>query len=256
MKITILGTGTSVGIPMIGCSCYVCQSEDTRDKRLRTSINILTKNTSLQIDIGPDFRQQVLRSQITRIDAILLTHHHADHTSGLDEIRAFNFSQDQLIPIYAENYVLEDLKLRFDYIFGGVNYPGLPNLKLQLVEPGNSVNISGIDVLPVRIMHGELPILGYRIGNFAYITDANFIDEVTLSQLQDLDILIINALRQKLHHSHFSLQQSLEMIKVINAKKSYITHISHQMGTHQETELKLPTNVSLAFDGLILEVNE
>ncbi len=241
---------------MIGCSCYVCQSEDTRDKRLRTSINILTKNTSLQIDIGPDFRQQVLRSQITRIDAILLTHHHADHTSGLDEIRAFNFSQDQLIPIYAENYVLEDLKLRFDYIFGGVNYPGLPNLKLQLVEPGNSVNISGIDVLPVRIMHGELPILGYRIGNFAYITDANFIDEVTLSQLQDLDILIINALRQKLHHSHFSLQQSLEMIKVINAKKSYITHISHQMGTHQETELKLPTNVSLAFDGLILEVNE
>lgn len=254
MKISILGTGTSVGIPMIACHCDTCRSTDSRDKRLRTSAHLEFNDIHIQIDIGPDFRQQILNSRIPKVDLILLTHEHADHTSGLDEIRAFNFAQDDArIPLYSEDRVLTDLKKRFDYIFGGNKYPGLPSILLNHIVPQESILFHGLKILPLRIQHGTLGILGYRIGNFAYITDASAIPEETMESLMGLDVLIINALRIKEHHSHFNLEQALEVISHIKAKRTFITHISHQMGLHDEIEKTLPPHVQLAYDGLIIE---
>ncbi|MEO6189158.1 MAG: MBL fold metallo-hydrolase [Saprospiraceae bacterium] len=256
MKVIILGTGTSVGVPMIGCTCPTCTSLDPKDSRLRTSAHISTQGIHIQIDIGPDFRQQILSNKIKRVDAILITHQHADHTSGIDEIRAFNFSQNSSIPIYAEDMVLDDLKQRFAYVFSASDYPGLPSIRLNPIIANQNFNILGIDITPLRILHGKLPILGFRICNFAYITDASQISEDVMQELQGLEVLIINALRHKVHHSHFNLDQSLKVVHQINAKQTYLTHLSHQMGLHKDIEKELPPNVFLGYDGLTIEIND
>ncbi|NOT36181.1 MAG: MBL fold metallo-hydrolase [Saprospiraceae bacterium] len=256
MKITILGTGTSVGIPMIACSCPTCSSTDTRDKRLRTSVHIEYKGKNIQIDVGPDFRQQMLTSGIQKLDLVLITHQHSDHTAGIDEIRAFNFAHNgSEIPLFANEFVIKDLKTRFHYIFGANEYPGLPLIQLNEIVENQLIDCKEFQIIPIKIQHGKLNILGYRIQNFAYITDASFISEESFEQLQNLEILIINSLRLKEHHSHFNLEQSLMAISKIGAKKSYITHLSHQMGLHSNVEKILPHGVSLAYDGLVLECN-
>lgn len=240
---------------MIGCLCETCTSQDPHDKRLRTSAHIVIENKHIQIDIGPDFRQQMLTHGVQMLDGLILTHQHSDHTSGLDEIRAFNFIKEGTsIPLYAEQYLLDDLRTRFAYIFSPKDYPGLPLITLHKIESNSEFNIDGINIMPIKVIHGRQPIVGYRIQNFAYITDASLIPKESIIQLRNLDVLIINALRKKVHHSHFNLAQSLKAIEEINPKKAYITHISHQMGRHKIVESELPENVFLAFDGLTLEI--
>jgi len=252
VKIVLLGTGTSLGVPMIGCDCEVCHSSHYKDKRLRSSAYFELEGLGLQIDIGPDFRQQMLLNRISKIDAVLLTHEHADHTSGMDEIRGFNFSQKMSIPFYGEQRVVNDLRQRFDYIFKPVKYSGLPAIELKEISGLNNFSIKETEIMPLSLMHGNLPILGYRIRNAAYITDASFLPEETITRLQGLEVLIINALRQTSHHSHLSLKECLVCIEQIKPKKAYITHISHQMGLHDQIESTLPDSVHLAYDGLII----
>lgn len=238
-------------MPMIGCHCEVCTSHDPRDRRLRTSLHVEVGSTSIIIDIGPDFRQQVLAHQIRDIDAILITHHHADHTSGIDEIRGYNFTHRKSVPFYAEEYVCTDLQERFGYIFGGGEYPSLPQISLNKISAGKKFNVREVDIEPLRVMHGSLPVLGFRLGSFAYITDANSIPFESIQRLTGLDYLIINALRQKSHHAHFSLEESLQMISNLKPRQTYLTHISHQMGKHADVSKLLPEGVELAFDGLV-----
>lgn len=241
---------------MIGCSCETCSSTDSKDKRLRTSLHLSLQDCEIQIDIGPDFRQQMLNSKIPRVDLILITHQHADHTAGLDEVRALNFLQNSSIPLFAEKNVLEDLRTRFAYIFGKNKYPGLPIISLNEIQAYEKFIFNSIEILPIRIMHGSLPILAYRIGKFAYITDANFIEDRSIELLQDLDVLVINALRHKTHHSHFNLDQSLEVANRIHAKKTFLTHLSHQMGLHKKVEKQIPDTVAIAYDGLEVYIDE
>lgn len=251
MKLIFCGTGTSQGVPVIGCNCGVCSSADIRDKRLRSSVVIQSEQTSFIIDTGPDFRQQMLRYQVKSLDAIVYTHQHKDHTAGLDDIRAYNYRQSQAIPIYANRATLEHLKREYYYIFESPDYPGLPKLGLNQIEK-DFFRISEIGIQPISIMHGRLPILGFRIGKLAYITDASFISEESIDLLQDLDILVINALRKEKHHSHFTLSEALDVIKRLQVKKAYLTHISHLLGKHQEIQAELPEGVFLAYDGLTL----
>ncbi len=249
MKITFLGTGTSQGIPVIGCTCPTCRSTYYKDKRLRSSILIEEKNTHIVIDAGPDFRQQMLTHQVNKLDAILLTHEHIDHTGGLDDIRSYNYLQKQYMSIYCEKRVEESLKKEYFYVFENHNYPGIP--KFNIIEIDETpFYINNIKIIPIRILHKELPILGFRINNFAYITDGKTIPEKEYDKLKGLDILVINALRKKDHHSHFTLEEALMEIEKISPHQAYITHISHLMGTHKENEKLLPRNVKFAYDGL------
>lgn len=253
MKITFLGTGTSQGIPVINCQCNVCKSNNSKDNRLRTSVWVETDNNSFLIDIGPDFRQQALRNGISKIDAILLTHEHADHTAGLDDIRPINFTMQKQIPLLAESRVINDLKQRFYYAFGGSDYPGLPQLDLIEIKPEQSFVFNGDEIVPIRISHGKLEILAFRILDLVYITDANFISDQVMNQIKGCKILVINALRQKKHHSHFSLDQALDTIKRIQPLQTYIIHISHQLGLYNQIEPTLPSGVHLAYDGLQIQ---
>jgi len=249
MTVTFLGTGTSQGVPVIGCTCEVCTSLDYRDKRLRTSIHIDTGTQSLVVDTGPDFRQQMLREQIRRIDAVLFTHAHRDHTAGLDDVRAYNFMQQMDMPVYGTQAVLDQLQIEYAYAFAREYYPGIPRLTLNLIDNGH-FNINGTAITPLPVMHLKLPVLGFRIGNFSYITDANFIPDDTIERLQGTDILVLNALQREHHISHFNLQEALAVVEKLKPTQTYLTHISHKLGLHSDVSKELPDNVSLAFDGL------
>lgn len=249
MKITFLGTGTSQGIPVIACDCYTCVSGDSCDKRLRTSILVEKDDTVVAIDAGPDFRQQMLREKVKRLDAIILTHEHKDHISGMDDVRAFNYKSQDAIDIFAEERVQKAVRDEYSYVFAEYQYPGIPKMRLNDInEYGFSVK--GINLIPLRVFHYKLPVYGFRIGNFAYITDANYIPEETKEKLFGVKYLVINALRKEKHISHFCLREALDFIREISPRKAYITHISHQMGRHIEVSETLPPGIMLAHDGL------
>ncbi len=236
---------------MIGCDCAVCRSLDHRDQRLRVSVHIAVDGRSFVIDSGPDFRQQMLRAHIARVDALLFTHEHKDHTAGLDDIRAFNFRQQQDMPVFAEPRVLEQLQREFAYIFAEHKYPGIPRVVLHPVERDDAAfDVLGVAVQPLRALHHKLPVLGFRLGGFCYVTDANFLADSTLDQMRGADVIVLNALRREDHISHFTLAQALEVLEELQPKRAYLTHISHQLGSHQEVEAELPVWVRLAYDGL------
>jgi len=251
LKVTFLGTGTSQGVPVIGCTCAVCSSLDFRDKRLRTAVHIETDGQSIVVDTGPDFRQQMLRENINRVDAVLLTHAHRDHTAGLDDVRAYNFLQQMDMPVYGRSMVLDQLKKEYAYIFGKESYPGLPRVKLTEIGDDPFV-VNGITITPLPVLHLHLPVLGFRIHNFSYITDANHIPEDTLEKLRGTKILVLNALQREPHVSHFNLEQALEQVRKINPEQAYLIHISHKLGLHAEVSRELPQNIALAYDGMQL----
>jgi len=254
LKVYFLGTGTSQGIPVIGSHHSVCKSKDDRDKRLRVSVWIYDENHSFVIDCGPDFRQQMLTSGCTKLDAILFTHEHADHTAGLDDIRPFFFKQGD-IPIYAHQRVIQNLKKRFDYIFEIENkYPGAPSVTVNEVIQDRNFSIGKKTIIPIQVMHGNLQVFGYRIDNFAYLTDVKTIPNSELEKLKNLDILVVNALREEPHSTHFNLEEALNFIALVNPKQSYLTHISHLLGFHEEVQQKLPKNVYLAYDNLEISI--
>ena len=253
MKITFLGTGTSQGVPLIGCDCDICKSSDSKDKRLRSSALISVGNKNILIDAGPDFRQQMLREKIIKLDAILLTHEHKDHIGGLDDVRAFNYIQKKPMDIYAEKRVCDLLQSRdFAYVVERKDYPGIPKMNFQEIENKPFV-INEEEILPIRGTHNNLPVFGFRIRNFAYVTDMNVISEEEKLKLKNLDVLVITALRRKKHVSHFSLQESLQIIEEVKPKKAYLTHMSHKLGFHKELTNELPNNVFPAYDGLKIE---
>ncbi|HJS00430.1 MAG TPA: MBL fold metallo-hydrolase [Flavobacterium sp.] len=250
MKVYFLGTGTSQGIPVIGSDHPVCKSKDHKDKRLRVSVLISWDNYSYVIDCGPDFRQQMLASDCHKVDGIVFTHEHADHTAGLDDIRPFNFRQGEM-PIYAHQRVLEDMRSRFGYVFETVNkYPGAPSVKTIEVVNNVPFQLGNKTVIPVDVMHGDLQVFGYRIDDFAYLTDVKTIEDVEIEKLQGLKVLVVNALREEHHFSHFNLQEALDFIALVKPKKAYLTHISHVLGFHEEVQKRLPENVFLAYDNL------
>jgi phosphoribosyl 1,2-cyclic phosphate phosphodiesterase len=253
LRVTFLGTGTSQGVPVIGCSCEVCQSIDFRNKRLRTSIHIEVGDQSFVIDTGPDFRQQMLREQVKRIDAIIFTHAHRDHTAGLDDVRAYNFIQNMDMPIFGTKPVLDQLRLEYAYAFAEKYYPGIPRLTLNEINEA-PFNINTVPVQPLPVFHMKLPVLGFRFENFSYITDANRIPEETFLKLRGTETLVINALQREAHISHFNLAEALEMVKLIKPRRTFITHISHKLGLHAEVSEELPEGVALAYDGLQLQL--
>jgi phosphoribosyl 1,2-cyclic phosphate phosphodiesterase len=254
MKIYFLGTGTSQGIPVIGSNHSVCQSNDLKDKRLRVSVWIHDEENSIVIDCGPDFRQQMLTSKCHKVDAILFTHEHSDHTAGLDDIRPFNFRQGA-IPIYGHQRVLENLKKRFDYIFETENrYPGAPSVQTIEVVNNHTFTIGKMNITPINVWHGNLQVFGYRINDLAYLTDVKSIDSDEVKKLKGVKVLVINALREEPHHSHFSLQEALDFVTLVQPEQAYLTHISHLMGFHEEVQSKLPNNVFLAYDNLEITI--
>ncbi len=254
MNVYFLGTGTSQGIPVIGSQHSVCKSKDSKDKRLRVSVWIYNADFSVVIDCGPDFRQQMLTSNCQHMDAILFTHEHSDHTAGLDDIRPFYFSQGN-IPIYAHQRVLQNLRKRFDYIFETENkYPGAPNVDTIEVINNQSFIIKGITVVPINAMHGNLQVFGYRLNNFAYLTDVKKMENTEIQKLIGVKVLVINALRLEEHHSHFSLQEALDFITLVQPEKAYLTHISHILGFHEEVQNTLPANIFLAYDNLNITI--
>lgn len=253
MKVTFLGTGTSQGVPVIACECKTCLSTDPRDKRLRTSILVETEKTVVVIDTGPDFRQQMLRERVGKLDAVLFTHEHRDHIAGLDDIRAYNFRQQKAMEIFTEERVLSALKYEYPYIFSEKKYPGAPEVNINLIDE-QEFSVGEMNIIPVRVMHYRLPVLGFRIGDMAYITDANYISETEKEKLFGVKYFIINALRREKHVSHFNLEEALEIIKEISPRKAFLTHLSHQMGYQKDLERELPPNVIPAYDGLSFQV--
>lgn len=249
MKITLLGTGTSQGVPVISCTCIVCRSDDPKDSRLRTSLLIEDGEDVFLIDCGPDFRQQLLRENVTRLDALIFTHEHKDHTAGLDDIRAFNYTQRKPMDVYATKQVQKALRQQYGYIFEEHKYPGIPDLNLITIH-NEPFTINQTTFLPIQVLHYHLPVLGFRIEGFTYITDANNIPEKEKEKIRGTDILVINALRKEPHISHFTLDEALQLIEELKPGKAYLTHISHQMGLHEEVEKSLPENIHLAYDGI------
>lgn len=253
MKVCFLGTGTSQGVPVINCSCPVCTSLDYRDKRLRTSLLVQHNGKNVVIDCGPDFRQQALTQRIKRLDAVIFTHEHKDHVGGLDDIRPYNFQQAMDIPVFASNRVVEHLRLEYPYIFAENKYPGIP--KIQIVEiNGRPFEVAGIDFIPIQVYHHKLPVWGFRINDFTYITDANFIGEQEKTKIKGSKTLVLNALQIDPHISHYNLDEALELVKELQPDTAYFTHISHRLGLHQEITDKIPENVQLAYDGLTLRI--
>ena len=255
MKITFLGTGTSQGIPVIGSTHPVCLSSDPRDKRLRVSVLISWKNFNYVIDCGPDFRQQMLTNKVNHLDGILFTHEHADHTAGIDDIRPFFFRQGD-IPIFAHKRVIQNLNRRFDYIFADTNrYPGAPAVQVNEVRKDEPFQIGDIKAVPIDAHHNRLQVFGYRIGDFAYLTDVKTVDDKEIDKLKGVKVLCVNALRIQPHHSHFNLEEAVEFAERVQAEQTFFTHISHYMGLHKEVDKMLPKNVHLAYDNLAIELD-
>lgn len=253
MKIKLLGTGTSTGVPELGCGCEVCRSTDARDKRLRSSALLTVNDKHILIDCGPDFRTQMLGEPFYKIDAVLLTHHHYDHIVGLDDLRPFCRRGD--IPIFANATTIEQVRNFFPYCFAKVKYPGVPNLELNVIDASGKVNVCGIDVVPVSHFHGAAPILGYRIGPLAYITDMSRIEPQELKKLQGVEVLIMNALRfSKPHGSHQTVLEALRIVNYLKPRATYFTHLMHHIGLHAKIEKVLPENVFLGYDGLEIEI--
>lgn len=254
MRFTFLGTGTSQGVPVIGCTCNVCLSGDKRDNRLRTSAMVEVDGNIFIIDTGPDFRQQMLRNTPPDMPKVLFTHEHKDHIAGLDDIRAFNFKYGKPIDIYATAQVQQALRREFHYIFSTYKYPGIPEVNLFDISNANEFTVNGTEITPIKLMHYKMPVFGFRIGNLAYITDANFIAPEEMEKLYGLDVLVLNALRKKEHISHFNLEGALQVIAELKPKRAYLTHVSHLMGKHEEVSKELPENVFLGEDGLTLDL--
>ncbi|MGD1848793.1 MAG: MBL fold metallo-hydrolase [Salibacteraceae bacterium] len=253
MQVTFLGTGTSQGVPVIGCSCEVCASADPRDNRLRSSVWVQVDGLSLVIDTGPDFRQQMLQAKVKNLDAVLFTHEHKDHLAGLDDIRAYNFILRRSIDVYATPRVQEALKRDFHYIFAEDKYPGVPDVDLHTI--GNAAfEVGNVQVQPIEVLHYRLPVLGFRIGDFTYITDANYIPDEEKEKIYGSKVLVLNALRRQKHISHFTLEEALEVARELNPETTYFTHISHQLGTHEQVARELPSGVGLAYDGLTISL--
>ncbi len=253
MKVTFLGTGTSQGVPVIGCTCEVCTSLDFRDKRLRTSVHLSLDDKSIIIDSGPDFRQQVLTNHIVQLDALVFTHQHKDHVAGMDEIRGYNYLLNKPIPVYARDTVVEQLQQEFPYVFSKEKYPGIPQIELHLIE-NKPFYIDTLQVIPIEVMHYKLPVFGFRIKDFTYITDANYISEEEKLKLRGSKVLVINALQHHEHISHFTLDEALTIIEEVRPERAYLTHLSHRMGLHREISNILPVPVELAYDGLSIEI--
>ncbi len=253
MKITFLGTGTSQGVPVIACTCKVCQSGNDKDKRLRSSVMVDTGKNIFIIDAGPDFRQQMLREKVNKIDAVLITHGHKDHVGGLDDVRAFNYFQKGPVNVYAQEKVLKILQSDFFYAFEDDKYPGVPEINLHTVK-NKAFSVNNEKIIPIEVMHYKLPVIGYRIKDFTYITDANFISDKEIEKIKGSKVIVLNALRKKSHISHFSLHEAIELLQQIKPEQAFLTHISHQMGLHNKVEKELPHFVKLAYDGLILDV--
>ncbi len=248
MKITFLGTGTSQGVPIIGCQCLVCVSNDIRDNRLRSSILIETESTTVVIDSGPDFRQQLLRAKVKKLDGLVFTHSHKDHVAGMDDVRAFNFLQGKPVDIFASTETQEVIRNEFPYIFSNLDYPGIPKINLFTIDKDTPFIIGDIHLQPIEVLHYKMPVLGFRINDFTYITDANFISNDELSKVMGTKYLVLNALRREPHISHFTLEEAIDLSKKINAQSTFFTHISHQLGLHKDVEKELPNGINLAYD--------
>ncbi len=253
MKITFLGTGTSQGVPVIGCGCKVCVSADEGDKRLRSSVLVEQGDQAVVIDTGPDFRQQMLRSETSKLNAVLYTHEHRDHIAGLDDIRAFNYIQKSPMDVYGEERVMRALNSGFPYVFAEKKYPGIPQVRMHTIT-NEPFHIEELKVIPIRMMHYRLPVLGFRLGDFAYLTDGNYIPETEKEKLFGVKFLVVNALRRETHISHFTLSEAVSLIEELSPRTGYLTHISHQMGLHTDLEKELPSHIRPAYDGLVLEV--
>lgn len=253
MKVTFLGTGTSQGVPVIACECEVCTSASTFDKRLRTSILIESDDKTIVIDSGPDFRQQMLRERVMHLDAIVFTHEHKDHVAGMDDIRAFNYKQQGAVDIYADHRVQSALKREFPYIFDDKGYPGIPQIELHPIDL-EPFDIGSIHLIPVQVMHYKLPVLGFRINDFTYITDAKTVTKTERQKIRGSKTLVVNALQKQTHISHFTLDEAIEFANDIGAETTYFTHISHRLGKHDLIARELPANIKLAYDGLKLEI--
>lgn len=254
MKITFLGTGTSQGVPVIACSCRICSSSDLKDKRYRSSVLIEIDNKALVIDTGPDFRSQMLANHVQRLDAVLFTHEHKDHVAGLDDIRPFNFKQQAPISVYASERVEQAIKREFHYIFAEKKYPGIPEITLHKIDLAPFTLFENIQIIPIEVKHYLMPVLGFRINNFTYITDAKTIAEKEIEKIKGTEVLVINALRIESHPAHFNLDEALQFIDIIKPKMAFLTHISHLFGTHKEIEQMLPKNVYVSYDGLQFDI--
>ncbi|MBQ9677217.1 MAG: MBL fold metallo-hydrolase [Prevotella sp.] len=252
MRLTFLGTGTSCGVPTIGCQCYTCSSEDPHDKRLRCSALIETETTRVLIDCGPDFRQQIMPQPFRKIDGILITHAHYDHMGGMDDIRPY--CQFGEINVYADPIARQGLLQMLPYCFAEHRYPGVPAIQLHEIHKHEPLHIGDLDIMPIEVMHHDLPILGYRIGALAYITDMKTIDEGELDYLRDVDTLVVNALRQKPHHSHQTLDEAVAFARKVGARQTWLIHSSHDIGRHEEVNASLPSDIQMAYDGQIIEI--
>ena len=255
LKVTFLGTGTSIGVPVITCDCPVCVSTDERDKRMRTSVMIEVKGLTFVIDCGPDFRQQMLRERVTNLDAVLFTHEHRDHIAGLDDVRAFNYVLNKKIDIYGTPRVMEAIRIEFPYIFSETRYFGAPQLTMHPIDH-QPFTIMGIEFIPIQVLHEKLSFTGFRVGDFPYITDASFISEEELEKIKGSRVIVLNALRNSKHVSHFSVNEAVEVLTKLAPEAAFLTHLSHFVGLHEEVNKKLPGVIQLAYDGLVVEIPE
>lgn len=253
LKITFLGTGTSSGVPMIGCNCEVCISPDKKDKRLRSSILVQSKTTTLVVDTTPDFRYQMLRADVKHLDAVVFTHPHKDHIAGLDDIRAYNFFLNKPMEIFANALTEEALRREFVYVFAENKYPGIPKLNMNTIA-AEPFMVGDIPIIPIVVYHLKMPVLGFRFGKFTYITDANRIDENEKQKIKGSEVIVLNVLRKEKHISHFTLDEAVTLVNELKIPKAYFTHISHQLGKHEDINNELPLNMQLAWDGLVLHL--
>jgi phosphoribosyl 1,2-cyclic phosphate phosphodiesterase len=256
-KVTVLGSGTSQGVPVIACDCEVCLSSNPKDKRLRSSIMLTINGLNYVIDTGPDFRQQMLRENVETLEAILFTHQHKDHLAGLDDVRAFNFKQEKDMRVYCDERVNEALHREFDYIFSSFKYPGIPRLDIQIIDKNSVIPIfGGGEINVIETMHYKLPVMGFRYKDFSYITDAKTFAPEEVEKLKGSKVLFVNALRREEHLSHFNLEEALNFIDQVKPERAYLTHISHLLGKHEDVQTELTDNIHIAYDGLVLEMED